>query len=142
MEGAAGRAFHPLPATFDPANQAQPQALWKAVHAGASQSAPGATSFGHRFRVGDRARTKETMPYGHTRLPRYARGRVCTIVAERGPFIVADRNSEKRDTTPDTLYTVEFDAQDLWATEASTGDTVLIDAWDCYLDPLDEGTAR
>lgn len=135
-EIAAGRSLRALPARFDAANQARAENLWEVVRAGASQGVPNAAGFAHRFCPGDRARTKIAMPYGHTRLPRYVRGRICTIVAERGPFIVADRNSELRDTTPEMLYTVEFYARDLWGDEALPGDTLLLDAWDRYLDPI------
>lgn len=135
----AGRSLRSLPVPFDTANQARAETLWAAYQAGASQSRPDATGFPHRFRTGDRVVTKSVMPYGHTRLPRYARGRPCTIVAEHGAFIVADRNSERRDTSPDMLYTVEFQARDLWGDEAQDGDTLRLDAWDSYLDPLPRG---
>jgi nitrile hydratase len=135
-ELAAGHSLRPLAPHFDIARKATADSLWDAVRGGASQAAPNATGFPHRFRVGDRIRTRAAMPYGHTRLPRYARNKPGKIIAEHGAFIVADRNSEERDVAPQMLYTIEFVARDLWGDEASVGDTVRLDAWDEYLEPL------
>src|SRR5215213_10053681 len=46
-----------------------------------------------RFGVGDRVRTRNTHPTGHTRLPRYARGKLGTVQAVRGTFVFPDTHA-------------------------------------------------
>src|SRR3989442_1114543 len=43
-----------------------------------------------RFKAGDRVRTKNLNPTGHTRLPRYARDKVGVIDRDHGVFILPD----------------------------------------------------
>ena len=86
------------------------------------------------FAVGDRVRTRLINPMGHTRLPRYARGRNGTIAAIRGVHVFPDTNSARRDENPQWLYAVAFDARALWGEEARDGDEVLIDLWEPYLE--------
>lgn len=111
------------------------EAVEAAIAAGASQSRPGATAAAFRFRTGQRVRTRATGRAGHTRLPRYARGRCGVIERVHGAFLVADRNS-RGDTTPEVLYTVRFGAPELWGAEAAAGDAVSLDLWDGYLEDL------
>ena len=107
-----------------------------AILAGASQACPDATAAPRRFAVGDRVRTRRHMGRGHNRLPRYARGRIGTIETVHGAFVVADRNAATGDRTPETLYTVRFDAVELWGPEADPRDRLSLDLWDLYLEPV------
>lgn len=125
---------------FDDAPRAWPAPLAAgrveaAILAGASQACPDATDVPRRFAVGDRVRTRRHMGRGHNRLPRYARGRIGTIEAVHGAFVVADKNAGSGDRTPETLYTVGFDAVELWGEEASPRDRLSLDLWDLYLEP-------
>lgn len=86
-----------------------------------------------RFRVGDRVITNNEHPQGHTRLPRYARGREGIILRHHGGHVLPDTNAHFQGENPDHLYTVQFRAQDLWGTEAADGDTVMLDLWETYL---------
>lgn len=87
------------------------------------------------FAVGDEIRTKQINPMSHTRLPRYARGRDGTIAAIRGVHVFPDTNSARREENPQWLYSVAFDACELWGEEAAReGDEVLIDLWEPYLE--------
>jgi nitrile hydratase len=88
-----------------------------------------------KFAPGDKVRTKNVNPTGHTRLPRYARGRHGTIAALRGVHVFPDANSARRDEDPRWLYSVAFDAREIWGEEARSGDEVLIDLWEPYLEP-------
>lgn len=108
----------------------------EAILAGASQACPDAADVPIRFAVGERVRTRSHMGAGHNRLPRYARGRIGTIEAIHGAFVVADRNAATGDRTPETLYTVRFDAVELWGEEADPRDQLSLDLWDPYLEPL------
>jgi nitrile hydratase subunit beta len=90
------------------------------------------------FRTGQQVRTRTMNPSGHTRLPRYARGRVGTVLAVRGAHVFPDRNAvplgQQPDHAPEWLYTVEFSAGELWGDGADPTVTVSVDAWEPYLE--------
>jgi nitrile hydratase subunit beta len=86
------------------------------------------------YGVGDHVRTKQINPTGHTRLPRYARGRNGRIAAVHGVHVFPDTNSARRDENPQWLYSVAFDARELWGDAAHDGDDILIDLWEPYLE--------
>jgi nitrile hydratase len=88
-----------------------------------------------RFHVGQRVRARNINPTGHTRLPRYARGRLGTIDRNRGVFIFPDTNAHDRGEKPQHVYSVRFAARELWGAEASPRDSVNLDMWDDYLEP-------
>ena len=73
-------------------------------------------------------------PTGHTRLPRYARGKTGTIHANRGVFSFADSKARGDGPAPQHLYTVAFAGEMLWGSSAERN-TVYLDLWDHYLDP-------
>lgn len=87
-----------------------------------------------RFAVGDRVRLRNMYPRGHTRLPRYARGRVGTVEADHDGHVFPDTNAHGRGEAPERLYTVVFSGRELWGEEAEAGHTVSIDAWESYID--------
>ena len=62
-----------------------------------------------RFKAGDRVRTKNFNPTGHTRLPRYARGKQGVIEAVRDGFVFPDSNAHGQGENPQWVYTVVFD---------------------------------
>jgi nitrile hydratase beta subunit len=86
-----------------------------------------------RFAVGDRVRTRNINPTNHTRLPRYARGRAGIIEAIRGCHVFPDSVTAGNGEDPHWLYTVVFEARELWGEEADPSLKVSIDAWDPYL---------
>ncbi len=86
------------------------------------------------FAVGDKVRTKNHQPAGHTRLPGYARNCTGTIIAVHGCHVFPDSNAHGRGEAPCPLYTVRFDATELYGPEADPTLTVSIDAWEPYLD--------
>jgi nitrile hydratase len=88
-----------------------------------------------RFATGDRIRTRNINPSGHTRLPRYARGKLGVIEAEHGGFVFPDTSAHSLGEQPQHLYTVVFSAADLWGDEADPTLTVSIDAFETYLEP-------
>ncbi len=89
-----------------------------------------------RFAVGDRVRTSTASPRGHTRLPRYARGRTGEILMHHGAHVFPDTNAHGQGENPQHLYTVKFTARELWGPEANPNDTVTLDLWESYLDGL------
>jgi nitrile hydratase len=89
-----------------------------------------------RFAVGDAVRARDLNPAGHTRLPRYVRGRVGTIALLHGAHVFPDTNAHFRGEHPHALYTVRFAAHDLWGEAAvNPDDEVCVDLWDAYLEP-------
>lgn len=88
-----------------------------------------------KFRVGDRVRTRNINPLGHTRLPRFARVRQGVIVRDHGVFVFPDSSALEQGPAPQHLYSVRFTARELWGDDAPAVDTVHLDLWDDYLDP-------
>jgi nitrile hydratase beta subunit len=88
-----------------------------------------------RFSAGDRVRTKNFNPQGHTRLPRYARDRLGVIEAVRDGFVFPDTNAHGDGENPQWVYTVVFDSREIWGEGADPTLTVSIDAWESYLEP-------
>ena len=88
-----------------------------------------------RFKVGQRVRTCNMHPVGHTRLPRYSRGRLGTINRDHGVFVFPDTNAHFLGEKPQHVYSVRFAARELWGAQAGEKDSVYIDMWDDYLEP-------
>lgn len=88
-----------------------------------------------KFKPGERVVARNIHPTGHTRLPRYARGRRGAIDRDHGVFIFADTNAMNRDRKPQHCYSVRFSARELWGLDASARDSVYVDLWDDHLDP-------
>jgi nitrile hydratase len=88
-----------------------------------------------RFRAGDRVRARNMHPVGHTRLPRYARGKLGAINADHGVFVFPDTNAHFLGENPQHVYSVRFAARELWGGQASARDSVFVDMWDDYLEP-------
>jgi nitrile hydratase subunit beta len=87
------------------------------------------------FRAGDRVRSRNINPVGHTRLPRYARGKVGTIHRDHGVFVFPDSNALFLGEKPQHVYSVRFAARELWGEQAAVQDSVYVDLWDSYLEP-------
>jgi nitrile hydratase len=88
-----------------------------------------------KFKPGDRVRTRNVHPTGHTRLPRYARGKHGVIDRFYGIDTLPDANAHGRGPAPEQLYSVSFDARELWGDSAESSQTVNIDLWESYLEP-------
>lgn len=86
------------------------------------------------FAIGDRVRTGNLQPAGHTRLPSYARDKIGRIASVQGFHAFADASARGEREAADWLYAVVFDARELWGTDAEAGDEVVIDAWEPYLE--------
>ena len=101
-----------------------------------TQGAPSnrASSSTALFRVGQTIRTRNINPPGHTRLPRYARGRSGTIDRVHGVFVFPDTNALYQGENPQHLYSVRFGARELWGESAAAQDHVYIDLWESYLE--------
>ena len=88
-----------------------------------------------RFKAGQRVRARNINPTGHTRLPRYARGKIGTVERDHGVFVFPDTNAHFLGEKPQHLYSVRFAARELWGDEAAPRDAVYVNLWDDHLEP-------
>lgn len=89
-----------------------------------------------RFQPGERVRALNRHPAGHTREPRYVRGRVGTIHEHHGAHALPDLSAQGiREGRH--LYCVRFEAAELWGDSAAGRDCVFVDLWEDYLEPAE-----
>ena len=91
------------------------------------------------FGVGYTVRARNLEITGHTRLPRYVRGRVGVVTALHGSHVFPDTAAHDRGENAHPLYTVRFEAKELWGDNVTRRDCVYIDLWEDY---LERATAR
>jgi nitrile hydratase beta subunit len=86
------------------------------------------------FKVHQRVRARNINPTGHTRLPRYARGKIGLIVRDHGVYLFPDTHAHFQGEKRQHVYSVRFTARELWGEQASPRDSVHLDLWDDYLE--------
>jgi nitrile hydratase beta subunit len=129
-ELAAGRALRPgkpLPRKLAAADVAA------ALTRGSYGRTPGAPA---RFKAGDQVRTRNINPATHTRLPRYARGRVGTVECVRGCHVFPDSVAIGKGENPQWLYTLRFEGRELWGENCDPNLKVSIEAFEPYLEAI------
>jgi len=87
------------------------------------------------FAPGQRVRARNLHPVGHTRLPRYARGKIGSIDRDHGVYNFPDTHAVGLGPKRQHVYSVRFAARELWGEQASPHDSVYLDLWDDYLEP-------
>jgi nitrile hydratase len=97
-----------------------------------ARSAPG-------FRVGDAVVARNVHPAGHTRLPRYVRGRRGVIHQCQGVYVTPDTHAHGQGEQAQPMYTVRFEAAELWSAAAEPRGAVYLDLWESYLEPAPAG---
>ena len=92
------------------------------------------------FKVGQKVRARNMHPQGHTRLPRYVRGHVGTVVSVHGGHVFPDghtlRASPPFNVPVEWLYTVVFDGTTLWGEHSDPTVEITVDAWESYLEAV------
>ncbi len=88
---------------------------------------------GPAFAVGDAVRVRNDHPEGHTRAPRYVRGRRGAVVSHHGCHVLPDANA-RGERVGAHLYSVRFEAAELWGADGTPGDAVYVDLWEPYLE--------
>ena len=78
--------------------------------------------------VGDRVRVRDVDTRGHTRCPRYVRGRVGIVVRADGPSSLPDVEAHSPERRMERQYCVAFPARD------DDGATVHVDLFESYLE--------
>ena len=111
----------------------------RALPAAKMMPAKGKGSRGHaRFKVGERVRARNINPAGHTRLPRYVRGKSGVVRRDHGIYVFPDTNAHHAGENVQHVYSVEFDSRELWGRPAR--ERLFIDLWEDYLEPLSTST--
>jgi nitrile hydratase subunit beta len=87
-----------------------------------------------RFEVGQRIKTRNIHPTGHTRFPRYVRDKYGVIDEVYGAHVFPDDAAHRRGENPQYLYRVRFEAEELWGVKQK--DCVYVDLWESYLEPV------
>jgi nitrile hydratase len=98
------------------------------VDAGTSRETP-------RFAPGDRVRVRDVQFAGHTRCPRYVRGRRGVIVRTDPAAPIPEIEAHRRERVLDPNYSVRFDAAELWSDAAEPNASVHVDLYEQYLEP-------
>ena len=91
---------------------------------------------GERFAPGDRVVARRDDPPHHTRVPRYARGAVGTILEHQGNHPLPDDRVRGLPAPPQPVYTVRFAAAELFGAGQHF---VTVDLWEAYLRPAAAG---
>ncbi|GGF94289.1 nitrile hydratase subunit beta [Paenibacillus abyssi] len=86
-----------------------------------------------KYQIGDRVKTINISPTGHTRLPRYARAKYGVIQAVYGAHVFPDGHAHGKGEGPEYLYSVRIEADELWGSNQS--EAVYIDLWESHLEP-------
>lgn len=116
----------------------------RAIPTGVAMPPPARASFVRdvptppRFASGDTVRTRNLNPPGHTRLPRYVRGRRGQIERAYPGFVFPDTNAHGLGESPQYLYNVRFEGRELWGPDAEPNSCVRIDLFESYLMRADE----
>jgi nitrile hydratase len=87
-----------------------------------------------RFAVGVAVKVRDMHPAGHTRVPRYVRGKCGTVLHVAPKFSFPDGAAHGLPPRNEHTYHVAFNARELWP-DADATDSVVVDLWDSYLEP-------
>ncbi|MPZ30419.1 MAG: nitrile hydratase subunit beta [Rhodospirillales bacterium] len=87
-----------------------------------------------QFKAGDRVRARNINPRTHTRLPRYVRGRAGTVAAGLGALAFADGIAQGKSPELQHVYSVRFEASELWGPDSGSRDAVYIDLYESYVE--------
>jgi nitrile hydratase len=87
-----------------------------------------------RFAVGDVVVVRDIHPAGHTRVPRYVRGKRGVVVHVAPRFSFPDAAAHGLPRRDEHTYHVRFEASAVWADAAEQNAPVIVDLWDSYLE--------
>ncbi len=91
-----------------------------------------------RFGVDDSVKVGNINISGHTRLPRYVRGRVGTVAKLYSAQNIQDHVPES-EKGPQPVYSVRFEGRELWGDTAESNQVLYMDMWESYLEPASGG---
>lgn len=96
---------------------------------GGTRRGPGEPSFD----VGDAVEVRNMHPEGHTRCPGYVRRAEGTVQEVYGAHVLPDSHAHREGESPEPLYSVRFEGEELWGDDAEADTSVSVDLWESYL---------
>ena len=87
------------------------------------------------FDVGEKVRVTSNSPTTHTRVLKYTCNHIGPIKAQRGIHVFADANALGCHEGAN-LYSVRFEAEELWGDEVLYGSPVYLDLWEPHIGPV------
>ncbi len=95
-----------------------------------------------KFLVGQSVKTRHAqnkfVSGGHTRLPKYAERSKGKIEICHGAHVFPDAHAHDLGEQPEHLYTVSFLASELWESPENPNDTLCVDIWESYMEPVND----
>ena len=95
-----------------------------------------------KFEVGQNVKTRRAqnkfVSGGHTRLPKYAERSKGKIEICHGAHVFPDAHAHDLGEQPEHLYTVSFLASELWESPENPNDTLCVDIWESYMEPVND----
>lgn len=88
-----------------------------------------------KFEVGAAVEIRNINPTGHTRLPRYVRGKTGVVERDHGVFSFPDTGAHGKGEKPQHVYSVKFAFRELWGEDAAANAYLYIDMFDDYMAP-------
>ena len=85
------------------------------------------------FEIGDMVSVANTNSIGHTRLPRYVRGKRGVVQEQHGAHVFPDQNA-LGNRIGEHLYSVYFSAAEIWGNVEEANFGVNVDLWESYLE--------
>jgi nitrile hydratase beta subunit len=89
-----------------------------------------------RFTSGQIVRARNINPSGHTRLPRYVRGKRGLVAHVHPAWVFPDTNAHGLGESPQYVYAVRFEAAELWGPQAEAATAMHVDLFESYLEPV------
>ena len=86
-----------------------------------------------QFEIGDMVSVANINSIGHTRLPRYVRGKRGIVQEHHGTHVLPDQNA-LGNRMGEHLYSVYFTASDIWGEIKELDFGVYVDLWESYLE--------
>ena len=77
---------------------------------------------------------RDAHPPGHTRCPRYIRGKRGAVVRIDPAASLPDIEAHSTAARDEPIYCIRFDGADLWG-DADGRETVHVDVWESWLEP-------
>jgi len=94
-----------------------------------------ASRAGPQFGPGDKVTIKNQHPSGHTRAPRFIRGRSGEIARYHGSHVLPDISSQPAGIkTGAHLYSVRFETKELWGEQGDAAGAVYVDVFEPYIE--------
>lgn len=88
-----------------------------------------------KYGVGDRVIARGSDSAGHTRFPRYIRGKEGVVERLDKAFVYPETNAKGEGENPEWCYCVRFEADEVWGADSERKAPVFVDLWESYLTP-------